>query len=89
MSYWRPRKGFYCDARTSGSGLEGLLLTFSIMGPSTEILAKGVAMDLGMRSVSHGCFSRSADVGRSLGFLDRQLILLGRMGPVQTCGLLS
>ncbi len=55
-----------------GNGLERLPCTFSMMGPSTEMLAKGVAMDLGMRSASQGCFSNSADVGRSLGFLYEQ-----------------
>lgn len=33
------------------------------------MLVRGVAICLGMRSASQGCFSNSADVGRSLGFL--------------------
>ncbi len=41
-------------------------------GPSTEMLARGVAIALGMRSTSQGWFNSSADVGRSLGFLNRQ-----------------
>ena len=64
-----------CDEMPPGLGLQRLPRTFSIMGPSTEMLARGVAMDLGMRSASQGCFSSSPDVGRSLGFLKRPSLL--------------
>ena len=49
-------------------GLERLHCTFSTMGPSTELSAKGMAMALGMRSASQGCFSKSIDVGPSWDF---------------------
>ena len=59
-----------------GSACSSEVCTRKMVGPSTEMLARGVAMDRGRRSASQGCFSSSADVGRSLGFLYRQASLV-------------